>query len=57
MPSSAVFVGDTQTDLEAAARAGCIFVGYRMDTSISVNGLEEFAGWIKMKMNLKPNFQ
>jgi HAD superfamily hydrolase (TIGR01509 family) len=51
MPSSAVFVGDTETDLIAAARAGCIFVGYQMDTSISIKGLEELAGWIKMEMN------
>ena len=38
-----LFLGDTPTDAQAAGRAGCVFVGYRFNGALRVEGHEEFA--------------
>lgn len=37
-----IFIGDTETDLQAGTRAGCIVVGYRLPCSYAVQELHEF---------------
>jgi HAD superfamily hydrolase (TIGR01509 family) len=42
MPEQAVFLGDTQSDKQAARTAGCRFIGYKLKSSVTVNSLSEF---------------
>jgi len=42
-----VFVGDTQTDIEAGTRAGCIMVGYRIRHSINVQNLIQLQNMVE----------
>jgi len=36
-----VFIGDTQTDLKTAKKAGCLFIGYRMQSELRIKKLSE----------------
>jgi HAD superfamily hydrolase (TIGR01509 family) len=36
-----VFIGDTQTDLKTAEKAGCLFIGYRMQSELRIKKLSE----------------
>lgn len=40
-PQAALFIGDTQTDIKAGKKAGCVVVGYRIAYPISVQTLME----------------
>ncbi len=42
-----VFIGDTPTDLMTARRSKCIFIGYRMNTELSITSLTELIPLIK----------
>ena len=41
MPADTVFIGDTLTDLQAAEAAGCIFIGYRLETENNIHELND----------------
>jgi len=47
LPRNTVFVGDTETDLKAAAGAGCVFVGYRIDAETRIDNLLELLSWFR----------
>ena len=47
LPCDTVFVGDTETDVKAAIRAGCVFVGYRIDAETRVESLRELLSWLR----------
>jgi len=36
-----IFIGDTQTDLKTAEKAGCIFIGYRIQSKLRIKKLSE----------------
>uniref|UniRef100_A0A7V0Z4V1 HAD family hydrolase n=1 Tax=candidate division WOR-3 bacterium TaxID=2052148 RepID=A0A7V0Z4V1_UNCW3 len=36
-----VFIGDTQTDLKTAKKAGCLFIGYRTQSELRIKKLSE----------------
>lgn len=46
-PSAAVFIGDTRTDQTAARRAGCRFIGFRLETRPAVKDLRRIPGLIQ----------
>ena len=48
LPGKTLFLGDTQVDAQAAAHAGCVFVGYRTDGAMRVEGHEQFAALLTM---------
>ncbi len=41
LPEEAVYIGDTITDIKAAAAAGCRFIGYRLDGSDKIMELKD----------------
>jgi HAD superfamily hydrolase (TIGR01509 family) len=52
LPENTVFLGDTLTDAEAAYGAGCIFVGYRIASKVSVDSHQEFAIYLKHMLGI-----
>jgi len=51
LPERTVFVGDTETDIKAAANAGCPFVGYRIDAETRVDSLRELSLCLRRMFN------
>jgi HAD superfamily hydrolase (TIGR01509 family) len=46
-PACAVFIGDTRTDRQAAKKAGCVFIGYRMRSAYGCRSLKELSPLIR----------
>ncbi len=42
VPQETIFLGDTKTDIQAGKRAGCVVIGYKMESDIQVRNLKEF---------------
>jgi HAD superfamily hydrolase (TIGR01509 family) len=40
-PGQALFIGDTQSDKQAGAAAGCLFVGYKLNAVLTVDRLDD----------------
>ncbi|MGB3340337.1 MAG: HAD family hydrolase [bacterium] len=40
-PGQALFIGDTQSDKQAGAAAGCLFVGYKLNAVLTVDHLDD----------------
>jgi HAD superfamily hydrolase (TIGR01509 family) len=51
-----LFLGDTPVDAQAAANAGCVFAGYRIDGAMRVEDHEQFAGLLAMLLDKKCNW-
>ena len=47
-PERTVFIGDTHSDELAGAAAGCIFIGYRFDSNIRINNLQDLLDILKV---------
>lgn len=50
-PGETMFIGDTFTDQEASEKAGCMFIGYRLDVSVAVSDLPAFWELLKKKIS------
>jgi HAD superfamily hydrolase (TIGR01509 family) len=47
LPEQALFIGDTESDKQAGAAAGCVFIGYKLDSTLTVNRLEDLYNLLK----------
>ena len=44
-PDQILFIGDTQSDKQAGASAGCLFIGYRLNAEIAIDSLKDLCGF------------
>lgn len=51
-PGEAAFVGDTITDVQTAEAAGCIFIGYRLETRNRITRLSEISSLTDDKLGI-----